>query len=363
MKKILFVFNHPAPYKVALYNGLSSFFDIHVIFERLKAKNRPALFYYEKQYAFKLHKINGMSLGKENFLSWGIKRALKRNTYDLVVINGYSTLAEMIGLHFLKSRHIPYLFAINGGIVKKESKLKSWFKKKMLQGAYRYLSPSPIADEYLLHYGIEKERIIHYPYSTIKTEEIPTALLSNKEKNMFWKAKNISHSQVFISFGQFIARKNNVRLLRLWSKVNPDYALILIGYGPERKKYQSLLKKEHLSNVYIFPFMNHSDLLKFIRYADGAIFLSQEDIYGHMINEALSQGLPVIASNKIISARSLIKEGNNGFLVDASSEKDIIDRIDKIQADMSYSALETAKNNTIEKMISAHKAIIEDLCL
>jgi len=109
--------------------------------------------------------------------------------------------------------------------------------------------------------------------------------------------------------------------------------------------------------------MNHSDLLKFIRYADGAIFLSQEDIYGHMINEALSQGLPVIASNKIISARSLIKEGNNGFLVDASSEKDIIDRIDKIQADMSYSALETAKNNTIEKMISAHKAIIEDLCL
>lgn len=118
-----------------------------------------------------------------------------------------------------------------------------------------------------------------------------------------------------------------------------------------------------MRNVYIFPFMSHTDLLKFIRHADGAIFLSREDIYGHMINEALSQGLPVIASSKIISARSLIKEGKNGFLVDPDNDEAIIAHIDSLNTDMSLSALATAKKNTIEKMVSAHKAIIEDLGL
>ncbi|HML99813.1 MAG TPA: glycosyltransferase [Bacilli bacterium] len=363
MKKILFVFNHPAPYKVALYNGLSSFFDIHVIFERLQAKNRPSLFYHEKRYAFKLHKINGISLGKENFFSWGIRSELKKNKYDLVIINGYSTLAEMIGLHFLKARRIPYLFAINGGIVKDESKLKFWFKKKMLQGAYRYLSPSTIADEYLSRYGIAKEIICHYPYATITADEILPSLLSREEKRAFWEKNKIFHSHIFVSFGQFIARKNNVHLLNLWSKANSDCALVLIGEGPERRKYQSIIKKRHLRNVYIFPFMSHTDLLKFICHADGAIFLSREDIYGHMINEALSQGLPVIASSKIISARSLIKEGKNGFLVDPDNDEAIIAHIDSLNTDMSLSALATAKKNTIEKMVSAHKAIIEDLGL
>jgi glycosyltransferase involved in cell wall biosynthesis len=46
------------------------------------------------------------------------------------------------------------------------------------------------------------------------------------------------------------------------------------------------------------------------------VFLSKEDIYGHVINEALSQGLPVVSSSHVNAAAHLIKNGYDGFLID-----------------------------------------------
>ena len=50
--KVLIVFNHPAPYKVRLFNALSKEIDLDVIFERKTAKDRPADFYVENKYDF-----------------------------------------------------------------------------------------------------------------------------------------------------------------------------------------------------------------------------------------------------------------------------------------------------------------------
>ena len=60
MKKVLIVFNHPAPYKVALFNELSKYFDLTVIFERSKERDRSKAFYFEKEYAFKTVSIKGI---------------------------------------------------------------------------------------------------------------------------------------------------------------------------------------------------------------------------------------------------------------------------------------------------------------
>ena len=51
--KILIVFNHPAPYKIRLFNELAKYFDLEVIFERNKATNRPDAFYNIKDLNFK----------------------------------------------------------------------------------------------------------------------------------------------------------------------------------------------------------------------------------------------------------------------------------------------------------------------
>ena len=142
MKKVLIVFNHPAPYKVRLFNELSKYFDLHVIFERNKAKDRSNSFYFEQNYSFKIHNVKGLKLGRENFISNKIVKHVKQNQYDLIIMNGYSQFAELKTIKYLHKQNIPYVLYINGGIINQsESKFKKNLKTKYISGAKAYISP------------------------------------------------------------------------------------------------------------------------------------------------------------------------------------------------------------------------------
>ena len=52
LMRILFVFNHPAPYKINLLNAIAKEHDLDVIFERTSNSNRPKDFYYKNEYNF-----------------------------------------------------------------------------------------------------------------------------------------------------------------------------------------------------------------------------------------------------------------------------------------------------------------------
>ena len=56
--KVLIVFNHPAPYKIRLFNELAKHLDLEVIFEREKASDRPDAFYNAKDFNFKYTILN-----------------------------------------------------------------------------------------------------------------------------------------------------------------------------------------------------------------------------------------------------------------------------------------------------------------
>ena len=129
MKKVLIVFNHPAPYKVRLFNELSKFFELHVIFERDSASDRNKDFYFEENFNFIEHKIKALKLGRENLLSSGVKNHIRDNQYDLIIMNGYSQFSEMKAISYMKKKNIPYVLYINGGKIKKESFIKKAIKK------------------------------------------------------------------------------------------------------------------------------------------------------------------------------------------------------------------------------------------
>ena len=129
MKKVLIVFNHPAPYKVRLFNELSKTFDLHVIFERDSASDRNKAFYFEDKYTFTTHKIKGLKVGREGLISSGVKKHLKHNKYDLVIMNGYSHYAEMKAIKYLQKHNVPYVLYINGGTIKEK---ECFIKKNMI---------------------------------------------------------------------------------------------------------------------------------------------------------------------------------------------------------------------------------------
>ncbi|MDY0345881.1 MAG: glycosyltransferase [Bacilli bacterium] len=355
--RVLFVFNHQAPYKVRLFNELSKEIEVTALFERLKDSDRDPRFYNCNDIKFKPTYIKGLNLGHDNHLSRGIVKHLMNNEYDIVVMNGWHTFSEMMAINHLKKHGKSYVFYINGGIINiKESRIMHKIKTHYISGASLYFSPDENSNKYLIHYGAEPEKIINYPYSTIYEKEILNNPLSSKEKLSIRESLKLDADKVFVSCGQFIPRKNYESLITYWKKQPASHLLVLIGGGPKEKKYRRLIKKLELTNVQIFDFQPRDVVFKYFQASDAYLFPSNEDIYGHVVNEALSQGLPVISNLNVNSAIHLIKNGENGYVINFKNSHEIDEAISKTlnTNSMPSEAIKTAHKNTIELMAKVH---------
>ncbi len=359
--KVFWLFNHPAPYKVDMFNCLGEKVDLFVLFERSKEKCRNNVFYgEEKRFHYAICK--GLKWGLMNSLSATPIKYIKKEKYDCIVINGWRTLTEMKTLRYLKKHDIPYIFAINGGIIKKKENIFiRKIKTKYIGGALSYLCPDDNSKEYLIHYGAKKENIHFFHYSSIFEKDIIKKPREEIEKIELRKKLANSNEKLFVSSGQLIKRKNFIELIKVWKNLPQAYKLLICGEGKLKKKIEKLTKKEKLENIKLLPYQKKKDLLYLFSISDGFIFLSKEDIYGHVINEALSQGLPVISSNKVNASLNLIKDGYNGYIVKLNEENDIIKKIkNEALLTMGNNCIETSKQNTIEQSaVDTLKAIEE----
>lgn len=359
--KTLFVFNHPAPYKVHVFNELAKQSDIQVLFERKSAKDRPASFYAGNEYNFPVIFAKHGAFAIENTFTAEVKNHIKKhhNEYKLIVMNGYRIIAEMRAIKYMIKHNIPYVLQINGGVIKKDSKFKKRLKTYYISHAAKYISPCSKADEYLLHYGARQEDIFHYPYGNYFESEIVNSIPTKEEKMEIRKKWNLPDKKIFVNASQFIERKNNLQLISLFK--DRDEVLLLIGSGKEKEKYEKYIKDNNIENIIIMDFLKKKELFEVLKACDCFITLSLEDIFGHTTLEAMAVGLPVISSDRVVSSLDLIQNGINGYIVDINNKEEIITAIESVNDNMCEAAVETAKNNTIEKSAARIKEILEIL--
>lgn len=360
--KILWLFNHPAPYKVDFFNELGKKTNLTVLFERASESDRNRLFYHSKATHFKPVFLKSISLGSHNNIASGFLPFLRDRTYDIIVINGWSSFTEMKAIRYLKKRKISYVFAINGGIVpKKESFWKRKLKTKMIGGANNYLCPDLESEEYLLHYGGAKDAIALFPYSTLFEKEILEKPLSKEEKEERKKKLGLPAKPIYIAVGAFIERKNISFLLsEIWTHVSKEKELFLIGEGPLKEAYSEIIKEKSLKNVHLLPFQSKEKILDYLSVSEMSLFLTKEDIYGHVVNESLSQGCPVLGSDCSNAAKHLIKNGEDGYVFPLRDKNDFVAILEKeIPFSMRLEAIRVAKENTLEKMALTHLSFFE----
>ena len=358
--KIFWVFNHPAPYKVRFFNALGINNDLTVYFERHFEKGRNLTFYSEQVHSF--HALYGhpLKLGAFDNFSFKAKAILKEHQEDdIVVINGWRTLTEQSLIRYCKRQKIPYVFAINGGIVKKdENNISYSLKRDMISGASLYLAPDENSVEYLKHYGADPKRIRLFPYGSVSDEEILPEPVNEKTKTRVREKKKIQGTRAFVATGYFVKRKNFDRLIEIWRDMPKDNALYLIGEGREKKTYMRLIKKYHLENVFILPYMNHKDLFSIYRAFDGFLLPTKEDIYGHVVIEALARGLPVFASSCSNAAKMVVKDGVNGRLLDFNNTEEVVLALTKgFDPNLAPACIESSRAYSFERSALEHDKI------
>ena len=359
--RVLIIFNHPAPYKVCSFNELAKYVDLTVLFERNKVSERPDSFYSGNKYEFKSITLTKGYVGDEGSISSEVRKYIKNHhsEYDVILMNGYSHLAEIKAIKYLSRHHIRFGLLINGGVIRKhEFFLKKAYKKSIIKKADYYISPSQESNKYLIHYGAKPIQIYNYFYSNYSKNDISIA--SKEEKNQIRKNYQLPlDKKIFINPCQFIERKNNLYLMSFFK--NRDDVLLLVGSGKLQNQYEQYIKDNHLDNIRILPFMEKKDLFELYKACDAHITLSKEDIFGHTVLESFSNGVPVISSNKVISSLEYVKNGYNGYIVDNDKPEEISSALDQVNDSMAKNALESAYQNTFENTALSIYEILKKL--
>lgn len=142
--------------------------------------------------------------------------------------------------------------------------------------------------------------------------------------NKFWQQNIVTNLELpehyFLSVGRQIPKKNFMGILEAYDRyrtVRKDaYKLLLIGEGSERHAIEEYIEKKKLQDdIYLFPFLQQQELIPIYHNAEAFIIASKcDETWGLVINEAMASGLPVIASDRCGAARTLIRDGVNGYL-------------------------------------------------
>lgn len=354
--KVLFLTNIPSPYRVDFFNELGKKCELTVLFESDSAKSRDPAWRASAFIGFNAIFMKGIKTGEAEAFCPEVVKYLSKKRFDIIVVGMYSSPTGMLAIEYMKLRGIPFILSSDGGMKKADSGIKHWIKEHFIGSASYWLSTGKTTSEYLEYYGAKSERIFCYPFTSVRNKDILSAEDINSEKDYIYRKLNIKEKKVVLSVGQFIHRKGYDMLLRKCKGMDKDIGLYIVG-GKATNEYIEIQKECNLSNVHFIDFMSKDKLAEFYKAADLFILPTREDIWGLVINEALSYGLPVITTDKCVAGIEMIREGHNGFVVPVDSDwkKHIEDFFVNTNVDkMRVNCLEIAKEYSIENMATVH---------
>jgi glycosyltransferase involved in cell wall biosynthesis len=140
-----------------------------------------------------------------------------------------------------------------------------------------------------------------------------------------------------LASSRFVPKKNLLRLIRAYHSCNmrlhhPPH-LVILGDGPERGLLEEEIAKLNLGDYVLLPgFQGYASLPAFYGLSEGFIHVPTSEQWGLVINEAAASAVPIVCSSACGAAQSLVKPGENGFVVDANDEASIATALAKLLA-------------------------------
>ena len=159
------------------------------------------------------------------------------------------------------------------------------------------------------------------------TDSFPVAVITNGVDINLFKPTGRTNRETspllrMLMVSRFHAQKNLLRTLAMLEHaraVGINYALTLVGDGPEHRNILHFIKSRGLNDVVsLTGWVEKAELVSLYQASDCFLSLSLYEGMSNTILEAMASNIPVIASD-ISAHREVIEHGINGYLV--STEK------------------------------------------
>ncbi len=366
-KKILFLTNCPSPYRVDFFNqlGTQDGIELTVVFTQRPEghKGREARWFgidysgFNAVFCSVRKKVIKGKVYYPEVLEW------VKKDFDEIIFGGYADISFACAMIYLKRRHRSFSLEVDGGLIKQDSKLAFWIKHKLISCADRWISSGKATDDYLLHYGAKREKIVHYPFTSLSKHDFEMAADQIEHKQACRNRVGYVAGIYVLFVGQFIHRKGLDILLKAAVQLPRSINFVLIG-GEPTEDMIGFCKANHLDN-FIFPgFKSKSELVDYYAASDLFVLPTRNDVWGLVVNEAMAYGLPVITTDQCVAGVELVENGKNGYVVpvdDADAiAKAVTDLLTNHEAMQGGHSLNKIQEYSIENMVKAHIQMWEE---
>lgn len=218
-----------------------------------------------------------------------VKKILKNK--DINILYEFISIENMLSI--AKYKNVKRIISARdfGKMQRKTGK----FHKALSKANAMICNSEYIKNFYLLKYPKDKDKVFTV-YNIIDCESINQQATEIVEKEFIDFANK--HTKIICAVGRFCKEKGFEYMLEAFAKVAEkiDLGLVMIGDGSYKEKYLKIIQKLKIEDkVYFTGFQNNP--YKYMDKSDIFVLSSLSEGYPNVLVEAMSLGLPVIASN------------------------------------------------------------------
>lgn len=368
--KVLFFTNYPSPYRVDFFNQFGKACDLTVLFfEGTEEQTHRNQKWFENRFinfnaVFLNRKIRIM--GKTICLD--IIDYIKKD-WDHIISGSYDSPTQVLAIEWMNLHRKKFIIESDGGFVKNDNVIKGMLKRHLISSANAWISTGKYTTDYLVHYGAKREKTYEYTFTSLWKKDIDRAFeLSNNDKEIIRKKMNLQEAHIIISVGRFSYERGYGKgfdlLMDIAHKFDGNVGFYIIGDNPT-DEFERRKAREGLDNVHFVGFQRKEELSMYYAAADVFVLMTREDVWGLVINEAMSFGLPIVTTDKCVAGLTLVQDGINGFIIKNLNTDEAYVKLRTLLDDaelrrrFGQNSLSIINDYTVENMTVGHMMILE----
>ncbi|MCX8075007.1 MAG: glycosyltransferase family 4 protein [Clostridia bacterium] len=158
-------------------------------------------------------------------------------------------------------------------------------------------------------------------------------MVSRLNENYMSKLEN----KRIISVGRLHEEKNFLVLIDIFKKVfddDPTWKLDIIGEGNQRNEIEKSIKSYNLEDkIILHGRLTEDEIIQKLQEDSIFVLTSRSESFSLVLCEAMRQGIPCISFDVDVGPREIIKDGENGFLVEYLNKEDMENKIKLLMND------------------------------
>jgi glycosyltransferase involved in cell wall biosynthesis len=314
-----------APYRIPVFNALAarSEIELHVIF---LSENYPSLRLwrvYKDEIKFSNEVLPSwrQRFGRHNVLvNRGLVSALNRIKPTVVLCGGYNYLASWEAAGWARIHRVPLLLWSESTALdaRRGHRLVEFMKTRFLRLCTGFVVSGKSSFHYLKDLGIPEQKIFTAP-NAVDNQLFSVLADAVRRDAVQVRTRHSLPARYFLYVGRLVEAKGVFDLLETYAKlseeIRAEVSLVFVGDGSDRTKLMERASAIALGTILFPGFAHREELAEFYALADALIFPTHSDPWGLVVNEAMSCGLPVVATSVAGCTEDLVRDSWNGFVI------------------------------------------------